>query len=371
MRYSYLLLLSLLVLQFSCIQHNDSQNDSVIELTIPEVFSVNYAKGFELEKGNGFIKIITKSFGANTFFRDSIYIVYHDTIQLPNGVKAINGTVQSLACQSTTHIAFINQLGKTNLIKGICGLNYVVNDGVKQILKNNNAFEICLTEKVDTESLLGSGAELFTIYPFGIDVSNDKSYGALKSLFIAEYLEESQLARLEWVKLFGLLLGEPELANAYFQEVEANYLKLKSNNISQEKSFIMNVPFNEIWYMPSPQSVGVQLIEDAGLNYFYADTEGTENISLPKETVWNDGVSADYWFIIAERPQDFTLADLVKEEEVYAEFKSVKEGQVYFCNTVNVDYFAQGTIEPDVILKDIQAAAANVQFDSKYFKLLK
>jgi iron complex transport system substrate-binding protein len=133
----------------------------------------------------------------------------------------------------------------------------------------------------------------------------------------------------------------------------------------------MNLPFQDEWFMPSEKSVGVQLIEDAGINYFYSKEKGTENKLHSKEEVWNDGVSADYWVILASRPAGYKMADLLNEEAVYKTFKSVKENQVIFCNTSESDYFSQGVIEPNLILKDLLYATGQIEnHKPAYFFLL-
>jgi iron complex transport system substrate-binding protein len=373
MRFKFsVITLANLLLFFACIQHDAQKNNTKNNLNDPAVLSVEFAKGFKLIYRDGYVKILTHSFGENAPFADSIYLRYSPTANIPSGAKIIEGKVDRFACQSTTHLSFINELNAVKSIRGVCGLNFIVDQNLKKLLVKNNVQEICQGEQLVTEALLMSEAQLYTIYPFGSLKDDLPTQGLIPTLFIGEYLEETQLARLEWIKLFGLLIGESELAEAYFNEVKLNYDGLKNECDSTEKTFLMNVPYKDIWYMPSSQSVGVELIEDAGINYIYANQPGTENLTLSNEKVWNDGLNADYWFIIAERPIHFSLADLIQEQSVYAEFKSVQNGNVFLCNTAEVDYFAQGTIEPDVILKDIQwAVGQRESYQPKYFRQLK
>ena len=124
--------------------------------------------------------------------------------------------------------------------------------------------------------------------------------------------------------------------------------------------------------MPSSNSMIVKLIEDAGLTYYYEDEELTENLLRPTEEVWSQGTEAEYWIIIATRQGDYTLEDLINEEPVYAEFKSVKEGKVIFCNTATTDYFSMGVLEPHIMLKDLLYAAGHLSDHTpKYFHILK
>lgn len=361
-----------LVLIFSaCVQHTNSNGNSVANSSNLERVDIEYAEGFDILYEEGTIKIVTQSFGNNAFFRDSIYMRLDSAVNLDPLFKTIEHETIRLACQSSTHLAYLEELGGLNEVVGLCGLKYVNSDEISNVLKKNQVVELCMTDQVQLENLYQCNPDLFLIYPFGSAENNNFSGKGIQTLLISEYLEKSQLARLEWIKLFGVLTGRSKEANTYFKEVENKYLKLKSESLKTEKTFIMNLPFQDKWFMPSSKSVGVELIEDAGLHYFYKNELGTENITHSNELVWNDGVLADYWVIIASRPKGYGLQDLISEESVYKEFLSVKEHQVIFCNTNEVDYFSKGVIEPHVILKDLCFAMGQIKsHNPQYFFLL-
>lgn len=366
----------LLMLTFACIQHSDKEPTVYTDIPEQPEIAVKYAQGFEVEYVEGGIKLMTHSFGGNNPFSDSVYIITNSDLANTNTAiskadKKIGASANRLACQSSTYLAYLNELNSLNLVSGLCGLQYVNNADVVAVLNENQVKELCLTDEVQMEALHQTNPDLFLIYPFGDEKSKGYTENGIQTLLIAEYLEESQLARLEWIKVFGLLTGKVKEANAYFEKIESEYLALVDQQKKRDKTFIMNLPFQDEWFMPSTASVGVQLIEDAGLDYFYANEVGTENQLHSKEEVWQDGISADYWIIIARRPETFNLEDLLNEEPVYGVFKAVKEGQVIFCNTAETDYFAQGVIEPNIILKDLLFATGQIEaHQPRYFFLL-
>ncbi|MBN4072753.1 ABC transporter substrate-binding protein [Crocinitomix catalasitica] len=352
----FLILIFLTVFMFSCISHEKSETAeddlSSQKYRVREEIEIKYAKGFEMEYSDGYTKIITHSFLDNEPFRDSAYIE-HDRNACPNTVNIIPYSLNRIASQSTTHLAFIDVLNELETVVGLCGIKYISRDSVRKILQNNRAVELCLSENIQLESLLNSEPDLLLSYPFGRSEQLNYEKKGVQTLLIAEYLEETQLARLEWIKVFGMLYGKVKEVCDYFDEVERIYNSLKVEQADPNKQFIMNLPFGESWFMPSSLSVGVRLMEDAGLQYYFSNEEGTENKLHSKEEVWEAGVEASYWIIIAERPANFSLADLVAEEAVYEEFKSLKNEQVLFCNTAEVDYFAKGVVEPHILLKDL------------------
>jgi iron complex transport system substrate-binding protein len=300
-----------------------------------------------------------------------LYIALSKENDIPPNSKIINVMDCRFSCQSSTHLAFLNALGSLDKVVGLCGMQYIRNPLYKLILNENDAGEICAGEKTDMEALIGTNSSLFLTYPFAIDEGSKFTKSGIKTLLIAEYLESSQLARLEWIKLFGVITGQAEAANIYFNKVANEYLNIQKDVKKTDQSFIMNVPFGDTWFMPSANSVGVQLIEKAGIDYFYKNEAGTENKIRSKEQVWEDGMESDYWIIIAERPKDFSLKDLIAEEPVYKAFKAVRNQQVIFCNTGTVDYFAEGVVEPNILLKDLRFAIGQLpEHTPKYFFLL-
>ena len=258
------------------------------------------------------------------------------------------------------------------MVSGLCGMGYLHEGEIKSELLKFKTQEVCLGENIQLENAVSTSPDLFFVYPFA---KNDIDYlveSGVKTFMIAEYLESHPLARLEWIKLFSILLGEERQADEYFNTVENTYMSLVQAEPDTNKQFIFNLPFGDTWYTPSANSLIVKLIEDAGLSYFYKDEIGTENTPHIQEEIWNNGGIADYWVIIADRPENFDLKALIAEDDVYSTFSSVKNHQVIFCNTSTSDYFLDGVIEPDIMLKDLLFATHKIdKHQPKYFHLLK
>jgi len=369
-KYSWLIIL--MAAFTACINHEKDNGDINIELEQlkEERVEIQYAEGFEIEYEDTYIKVVTKSFQENTFFKDSVYIPQSSNLDLiPDGVKVLNNEVKTISCQSVTHLAFIEKLDKINAVSGVCGLKYVNDPLVKGMLTDNGAQEICLEDGMLEETILNLNPELLLLYPFGADYGNRYTEKGVATILIAEYLEKSQLARLEWIKLFGVLFNKVAEANAYFDKTSQQYIESrKANNGGDKKTFIMNLPFKESWFMPSSNSVGVELIEDAGLSYYYEEDQGTENNLRSTEVVWEAGSLADYWVIVAQRPKGFSLDDLILEEPAYKTFKSVQNKNVIFCNTSETDYFSKGVVEPNIVLNDLLFARGELSsYQPTYF----
>ena len=352
-----------------CIRHAEV-NDEVEGFDYQEI-GVSEAQGFEINYSDNYITLITKSIDGNTFFRDSLVIITNPTFKFDKEVKTFSGNTESVVVQSSTHLSFIQALNTLETVAGVCGLKYVVNQEANEVFVNSQPKEICNADQMAKEVLIGLNPDIIFSYPFGTSGVETYEEVGLRSLMIAEYLETDVISRLEWIKLFGILYKKENEANSYFESVKSEYENLKLDS-TIGFNFIMNLPFEDNWYMPAPNSLIVNLFKDAGLNYYYEDRAGTENILVSQEQVWLDGSKSDVWIIIAQREGDFTKQDLMNENPAYGEFKSFKTDQIYFCNTLKKDYFGQGILEPQVLLKDILFLNGTLKDHSPvYFERLK
>ncbi len=363
--------LPLLIFISSCINHQPQESDNNFIPSPKSELEIVYAKGFEINYTANHTVLVSKSIAGNDYFRDSL-ILQHADNESCSAFKSFFEMPRSLNCQSSTHLAYIDFFDQLGTVKGLCGIEYVHPGKINDELVINGTQEVCLGENIQIESVLKTNPDLFMVYPFAISQVESLESNGIKTFMIAEYLETHPLARLEWLKLFAVIFEQEEKANAYFNEVEEEYNSLTQMEPDSNKKFIFNLPYGENWFTPSANSLIVRLLEDAGLYYFYQNEVGTENITHPQEQVWSDGTKADYWVIIADRPDDFSLAQLQEENSVYTSFKAVKNHQVIFCNSRTSDYFLTGVIEPHLMLKDILYATHKIDnYTPKYFRLLK
>ena len=366
----------------SCINHQEKSEDvnsnfwptlNVDELDEQNLsLKTKYAKGFQIKQVlNEGIMIETFSIEGNESWNDHMFLPQSKS-DFSAKFKTLAYPINKVACQSSTYLAFLSEMGKGDRVVGLCGMQYVQNEWLKQELENNNTQEICLGESTQVETILNIDPDLYLVYPFEADEIDHLEEKGVKTLMIAEYLEQHPLARLEWIKVFGVLFDEIDYALNYFKTVEESYNANVRDEIEGDNRFFMNLPYGDSWHAPASASLIVNMCRDAGLAYYFNDDGGTENVPHSKEEMWELGTEIPYWIIIATRPAGFSLADLKAEEEVYSTFKSVKEGKVIFCNTAISDYFTFGLVEPNVMLQEIKDAIDGKEdHDPKYFKVLK
>ena len=151
--------------------------------------------------------------------------------------------------------------------------------------------------------------------------------------------EEHPLARVEWMKLYGALFDREEAAKTAFDE-QVQYVTGVSSAESTGKTVSMfYITSKGLLYARQGGDYMAKMLELAGGEYVFADVnpQETGTNQMDFETFYATAKDADYIIYIwslGGRPE--TLADFMEKNELFSEFKAVKDGNVW-CTTP--DYF--------------------------------
>ena len=166
----------------------------------------------------------------------------------------------------------------------------------------------------------------------------------LEALDIPVLMERSSyephpLGRTEWIKLYGLLCGREEQADAIFDEQVAYLDGISPDNTGKTVAFFyISSTGNAVARKNSDYAV--KMIELAGGNYVFADIGGgdsaTGSINLEMERFYAEAKDAD--IIIYNSSIDGevrTIDELLAKSRLLADFKAVKNGDVW-CTSNNL-----------------------------------
>lgn len=275
-------LIGILFLSFflhSCIQHANQNQTEGTESTLKPKIEVKYAKGFSIDQSHEYYALLkTNSLSSTYAFEDSIAI--GDSI--PKQIKALHHFPKRLAIQSSTYLAYLKALNQLDLVKGVSGKKYMTASWLKEYLKSDSWIELNNENEINTESLVSINPDLFLIFPFELKEKDRFEHLGVQTLIISEYLEETPLARAEWIKCFGLLTGESQKAKEVFNVIDSTYQTLVENEVDTTKKVMFNLPFQDQWAMPASNSITANLAKDAGFKYIYSDST-LDNSIRPKE----------------------------------------------------------------------------------------
>lgn len=324
---------------------------------------IKYAKGFEIyysDKGT-ILKVKNPWQQAqNVFFEYGVGINETSYNKSISELRTFKIPVKNVVCLSTTFIGFIEMLGQENTIKGVSGVKYVTCPSLIQKIDSGVVHDVGYDENLNYELLLQIKPDVVFLY--GINNSVASVIGRLdemgiKSVVIAEYLEEKPLAKLEWLKFIAAFYGLAEKAEIIVDSISYSYNKLVSlaKSQSDKPTVLLGLPWNGTWYVSGGKSYIAELIRDAGGQYIWKDLPFNDSRPVSIEKVFAEAYDADYWLNSGDA---MNKDDILKTDERFIGIKAFKNNAVYNNNNQlnkagGNAYFEKGVVEPDIILADI------------------
>jgi len=168
--------------------------------------------------------------------------------------------------------------------------------------------------------------------------------------------ESHPLGRMEWIKLYGLILGKEEQAEKFFSEKSALLENIESKENTGKTAVFFYITSNGYVNVRKPGDYISRMIEIAGGNYILSpddlnvDENSLSTMNMQFETFYSLAKDADY--IIYNSTVDGNLSsldELIEKNSLISDFKAVKNGNVW-CTDKNM--FQQTTAGADVI-KDL------------------
>lgn len=270
---------------------------------------------------------------------------------------------------SSSHSAFIEELEAEQAIVGVSGPQYMSSRVLKELP------DVGYDNSLNYEVIVSLAPDLLTTYEIAGENSpgNEKLRAlGINTMYIADYLETTPLAKAEWVVAFGAIMGRLDSAQWIFNGVEKRYLAMRDEvkahfnthldiprndcrmcSLYCKRPIVMlNSPYNDVWYMPGDSSYVVALINDAG--GIYAGAGYSDNISrsvsietaytmLEKSTVWlNPSASIDSYNELRQ------ISPLLRNINIPTYNNTARQG-----DQGGSDFWESGVLRCDVILQDM------------------
>ncbi|MDY5023139.1 MAG: ABC transporter substrate-binding protein [Blautia sp.] len=146
--------------------------------------------------------------------------------------------------------------------------------------------------------------------------------------------ESHPLGRTEWIKLYGCLVDKEKEAKDFFDGQAEVVEKLKDFPNTEKTVAFFYVNTNGTVVVREATDYIPRMIEIAGGRYIFDDLKNEENnlssVSLTMEEFYNQAIDADYLIYNAtiDSPVE-TIDELLAKSELLADFKAVKEGNVW------------------------------------------
>ena len=165
--------------------------------------------------------------------------------------------------------------------------------------------------------------------------------------------ESGPLARMEWIKFYGILLGREELAQQVFDRQAERIAPLLDQQSTGKSCAFFSISANNLANVRKGGDYVARMIEMAGADYVFADLTDNGNslstMNLPLEDFYAGARDAD--FLIYNSTIEgvvSTTDELVAKCSLLADFKAVQNGHVW-C--VAQSFFQQSMELADFILE--------------------
>jgi iron complex transport system substrate-binding protein len=294
-----------------------------------------------------------------------------------SGIPEIKVPARRIACLAAVHTGFVAALGATDRIVAVDARRHVHDGGVRAGVDAGRVAEVGSGAQLNVERLLAVRPDL--VLANAIAASENEALDRLRRAGIpvfvtAEWMENHPLARAEWLRLLGVLLGREARADSLFTAVEASYLRLAETARSQPRkpSVLLGGPFRDQWFVSGGRSFMARLLGDAGGLYLWNGDTTAGGVPLSFEAVVVRARDADMWL----QPGDWrSLAEGTRQDARFAEFGAFRRGDVYNNNArlrpdgAN-DFWESGVVRPDRVLADLVSIFHGSEDSLYYYRRL-
>ena len=216
---------------------------------------------------------------------------------------------------------------------------------------------------------------------YGVSAANDAVTAKLRNLgipylYLGDYTEELPLGKAEWVVAIAEIMGCRERGEELFAQIVQRYNEVRGSVVRSDEApkVMFNLPYQDVWYMPSDDSYMVQLVEDAGGCYIYKGKNlsgGSKGISL--EEAYMLVSDTDIWL---NAGQCSTMEELRNSAPHFANTPVVLASEVYNNNRRRTeaggsDFWESAIVRPDVVLRDLVTIIAGGDDETYYYQQLK
>lgn len=314
---------------------------------------VDYAQGFSVELFQGGYRMLTVGDPAQQ------YLVVPEGMSVPEevdeAVTVLQMPIDNVYIASTGMVSLMNAIDALDCVKLVAtDADGWYIDEVKAAVENGVIGFSGNYKEPDYEMMVEQGIQLHidnAMVDSVPEVNEKFTELGIPNLVEISSKENHPLARVEWVKLLGVLFDREEQAQAYFDNQKAlmdQATAAESSGITVAMGYITS---SGKCYARNGGDYLVQMIGLAGGEYICADMEPEEsgNTSMTFEEWYAAFKDADYLFYWNLGNKFYSIAEMTEYEPLFADFKAVKEGHVW----VTSPDFTQATSAISSIVADM------------------
>jgi iron complex transport system substrate-binding protein len=323
--------------------------------------NMSYAKGFDIQKYDGYNKLIIKTPYPKAK-KHLEYFLIPKGQDIPEAIKhkkIIRTPIEKMVATSTTYIPMLELLEEEQSLIAFPNLAYISSPKTRKLIEQGKIQELGKEEHINVEILLNINPELVVGFSSNSNIRTFKNIEktGIPVLLNGDWLEETPLGRAEWLKFFGALYEKEHLSDSLFNSIDEEYKKsvLIAKSAVKRLTVLSGEQFKGVWNLPAGESFVAQYLKDANTNYLWADTKGRGSLSLSFESVFVKSREADIWIFTGYHSN---YSQLKENNPHYSKFNAFANGSVFTFSKKKSEnggvlYYELSPIQPHIVLKDI------------------
>lgn len=330
--------------QGQALQWSDLKLDQSMELDYAEQFSVDYDQ-------DGYALLTITDTGRFLVVPDGGEI----PLGLPEDLVVLQQPLDHIYLVATSAMDLFRELSAVDAIRlsGTDVSGWYIEEA-RQALEHGDMVYAGKYNAPDYELILAEGCDLAvesTMIYHSPEVKEQLEEFGIPVLVERSSYESHPLGRVEWLKLYGVLLGKEELAQESFRKLEDSLAEVFSKENTNRTVAFFHINSNGVVNVRKSGDYVAKMIELAGGKYIFQDL-GDDNalstMNMEMESFYAQAKDADYIIYNSAIDGELeTIEELLNKSGLLADFKAVKEGKVW-CTQKNV--FQESTGIGDLIL---------------------
>lgn len=329
-------------------QADETQADFQVESAYP----LEYAKEFTVDECTGGTRLIT--------IQNARYLVVPESSTVPNGlsedITVLQKPLENVYLVSTSAMDPILKLDALSAVtlSGTSAENWYLPEA-KEAMENGEISYAGKYSAPDYELIVSANCGLAienTMIYHTPEVKEQLEKFGIPVLVERSSYESDPLARMEWVKLYGILFDKEAEAETFFNEQVQHIRPLLGQDTTGKTAAFFSVTSNNLVTVRKSNDYVAKMIGMAGGEYVFSNLSDNGNnlatINLSLEEFYAGAKDADvliYNSTIEGKIE--TTEQLLSKCPMLADFKAVQNGNVW-CTTQSL--FQESMELPDLIL---------------------
>ena len=323
------------------IEKNESTGTG-LEHEILEIPGLTYDHSMELEYATQFaVDYYQDDYAMITIAQEGSYLVVPEGKEAPEGLDKEIKVLQ----QPLDHI-YLVATSSMDLFRAIDGIGNITLSGTdengwyieeaKEAMENGSIQYAGKYSAPDYELILANGCDLAiesTMIYHSPDVREKLEEFGIPVLVEHSSYESDPLGRMEWLKLYAVLLDKEEEADAYFQSQTDMLTDILGAENTEKTVAFFSINSNGYVTVRKTGDYISKMIELAGGRYIFqnlGDDNALSTMNMQMEDFYAGACDADYIiYNSAIESELHSLDELLEKSSLLADFKAVKEGNVW------------------------------------------